>query len=97
VFLGILIHKVTKNLKFSSMHESIVNTDDQVITCDKHSTEILLPEQHVNREPDENEEDKHEDAITQKLMHNKATEHLHALQHFVAGTSGVPEQLWNIF
>ena len=30
-------------------------------------------------------------------MHNKVTEHLHTLQHFVAGTSGVPEQLQNIF
>ena len=71
-----------KNLKFSSMHEGIVNTDDQVITCDKHSTEV---------------EDKHEEAITQKLIHSKATEHLHALQHFVAGTPRVPEQLQNIF
>jgi len=73
------------------MHESIVNTDDKVITCDKQSTEVLLPEQQVNLEADENEEeDKHEEAITQKLMHNKVTEHLHALQYFVAGTSGVP-------
>lgn len=89
---GIIIHKVTKNLKFSSKHESIVNTEDQVITCDKHSTEVLLPEQQVNLESDENEEkDKHEEAITQKLMHNKATEHLRAQQHCVAGTSGVPE------
>ena len=66
MFLGIIIHKVMKILKFSSMHESIVNTDDKVITCDKHSTEVLLPEQQVNLEPDENEEeDKYEEVITQ--------------------------------
>jgi len=45
VILGIVIHKVTKNLNFSSMHESTVNTDDKVITCNKQSTEVLLPEQ----------------------------------------------------
>jgi hypothetical protein len=41
LFLGIIIHKVMKNLKFSSKHEGIVNIYDQVITCDKHSTEVL--------------------------------------------------------
>jgi hypothetical protein len=53
------------------------------------SIEDILYEQQTNQEPDE-EEDKHEEAITQKTTCNEAIEHLNALQCFVE----VPRQIW---
>jgi hypothetical protein len=49
-----------KNLKFSSIFESFVNVDNQVLTCEKQSIEGMLPGQQRNQETDEHEEDKHE-------------------------------------
>jgi hypothetical protein len=43
------------------------------------SIEDILSEQQTNQEPDE-EEDKHEEAVTQMPTYNKAIEHLNALQ-----------------
>jgi hypothetical protein len=51
-----------------------------------------LSEQQTNQEPDEEEE--HEEAISQKPTCSEAIEHLIALQHSVEGISEVPQQIW---
>jgi hypothetical protein len=55
--------------------------------------EDILSEQQTNQEPDE-EEDKHEEAITQKPICIKATEYLNALLCFVRFIAEVPQQIW---
>jgi hypothetical protein len=50
----------------------LINVDDQVLTC------VVSKVLKINQQPDE-EEDEHEEAITQKLTCNKDIEHLNAL------------------
>jgi hypothetical protein len=49
--------------------------------------------QQTNQEPEE-EEDRYDEVITQKLTWYKTIEHPNALQHFVEGTLGVPQEIW---